>query len=571
MKINKKLILISAALLATAPAIGTFTAVNTPVVQAAAKQKGTIIVSADTGLYNSSGKMLTSYKGKPFITFGKTTTLKYYGNPVKIKRNYYYYIGNGAYAAADYLTKIDGHKALSLNHNSYVYTRSGKRTKKLLRKGLSYAFAGKYVKDDAATNYVFNRGKNKYQLKTVRIKGSDFFQIKKNQYIKVANIQSIESNQLDLAQMKVTIKKNTPILIVGANGYALENGKTAKKGQKFTVDAEVGMNVGANSSPKAYRIKGTDTYLWVKDAYSRQNVATFATDASDFKNYIVRPPKDNLQFFNSNGENITPAGFTYKRHQLLGVDGQMYIWVPKENKAELFYHIVATSKSFDTTERVNGYYRSQNVKIGNAFVKEAEVETYDGLKKPELINTAAEAKADAQKQAGASERNKLQTFVNNEDTIKSSTAYKLSKHSTKENYDASIQEAKTMLKSKRNLSSAEVKLMNWILQTRVKDLYGKKITVKNSAKLTKTEINQLTSLLNSLSFSSDNGKTYTGYSYNESVNKVERVVTSNGKVVSKTEVPVTDFVSEKQNTLKRSLSVVINSKRFFGYFLINVR
>ncbi|WP_257796652.1 SLAP domain-containing protein [Lactobacillus kefiranofaciens] len=406
MKINKKLILISAALLATTPAVGTVTEVNMPTVQAAAKQKRTITVNRYTGLYNSRGQELTHYKGKPFITFGKTTTLKYYGNPVKIKRNYYYYIGHGAYVDASYLTKINGHKVLSLNHNSYVYTRSGKRTKKLLRKGLSYAFTGKYAKNETATNYVFSRG------------------------------------------------------------------KTAKKGKKFTVDAEVGMNVGANSSPHAYRIKGTDTYLWVTDAYSRQNVATFAASVSDLKNYTVRPPKDNLQFFNSNGENITPTGFIYPRHQLLGVDGQMYIWVPKENKAELFYHIVATSKSFDTVHKANSSYRDESIEIGNAFVKEADVETYGGLKKPELINTAAEAQADAQKQASASERNKLQALVDNEDTVKSSTAYKLSQHSTQENYDTSIKEAQTMLKSKRNLSVAEVKLTTWILQTRVKNLYG---------------------------------------------------------------------------------------------------
>lgn len=544
MKINKKLILISAALLATTPAVGTVTEVNIPTVQAAAKQKRTITVNRYTGLYNSRGQELTRYKGKPFITFGKTTTLKYYGNPVKIKRNYYYYIGHGAYVDASYLTKINGHKVLSLNHNSYVYTRSGKRTKKLLRKGLSYAFTGKYAKNETATNYVFSRGKNNYQLKTVRIKGNDFFQIKKNQYIKVANIQSIESNQLGLSQMKVTIKKNTPILIVGADGYALSSGKTAKKGKKFTVDAEVGMNVGANSSPHAYRIKGTDTYLWVTDAYSRQNVATFAASVSDLKNYTVRPPKDNLQFFNSNGENITPTGFIYPRHQLLGVDGQMYIWVPKENKAELFYHIVATSKSFDTVHEANSSYRDESIEIGNAFVKEADVETYGGLKKPELINTAAEAQADAQKQASASERNKLQALVDNEDTVKSSTAYKLSQHSTQENYDTSIKEAQTMLKSKRNLSVAEVKLTTWILQTRVKNLYGKKITVTNIAKLTKTEIRQLQSLLSSVSFNSNDGKTFTRYSYDRSAKKIERIVTTNGKVVSKTEVPLTDFVSE---------------------------
>ncbi|EEJ72020.1 SLAP domain-containing protein [Lactobacillus ultunensis] len=546
MKFNKKMMLISAALLTVAPAISTVSQVNIPTVQAAAKQRNTITVPGGTPLTNSRGKMLTTYKGKRFITFNKPTTLKYYGAPRKIGKTYYYYIGNGAYVDASFLSKINGREVLGLNLNSYVYTRSGKRTKRLLRKQFCYRFTGKYVQNDIANNYVFTKGNHNYQLKTVKIKGNDYFQIGRNQYIRALNVASIGGYNIGLSQMQVTIKRNTPILMVGADGSTLHTDKTAKKGQKYTVDARVGMNVGANSMPSAYRIKGTKTYIWTKDAYSRHMLSLQLSDVSETTNYVVRPPKDNLQFYNMNGENITPSGYTYPRHQLLGVDGQMYIWVPKENKAELFYHIVATNKSFDTIHAPNTSYRDDDVEIGNAFVKASEVEEYSGLTKPAVINTAEEAKTDAETQATTSELNKLQTLVDNANTVKQSAAYKLTGHSTQKNYDVSVKEAQTMLNSKRKLSAAEVKLTSWILQTRVKNLYGKKITVKNPKKLSSTEINQLRDLLNLISYTDLKNKTYTRFSYDRVGKKVYKTVsTLSGTKLSDTALPLTDFVTER--------------------------
>lgn len=543
---NKKITLISAALLAMAPAIGVVSQVNTPTVQAAAKQINTITVSGGTPLANSRGKMLTTYKGKRFETFNKKTTLKYYGAPRKIGNTYYYYVGNGAYVDASFLSKINGHEVLGLNLNSYVYTRSGKRTKKLLRKEFCYRFNGKYVQNDNANNYVFTKGKHKYQLKTVKIKGQDYFQIDRNQYINALNVACIGGCIIGLQQMQVTIKRNTPILIVGADGSTISTDRTAKKGQKYTVDALVGMDVGANSTPNAYRIKGTETYIWERDAYSRHLLNLQLVDASETKTYIVRPPKDNLQFYNINGENITPSGHTYPRHRLLVVDGQMYIWFPKENKAELFYHIVATNKSFDTIHAPNSSYQNDNIEIGNAFVKVTDVEDYSGLTKPAVINTAEEAKTDAETQATTSERNKLQTLVDNAKTVKQSTAYKLTAHAVQKNYDISVKEAQTMLNSKRNLSAAEVKLASWILQTRVKNFDGKKITVKNPKKLNSTEIQELRDLLNLISYDNWNNKTNTIFSYDQASKKVYKTVTTfRNTIISKTSMPLSDFVAEK--------------------------
>ena len=548
MKIDKKMALISAVLLTVSPVLTSVVQPTVMTVQAATKNKNTITVPGNAALYNSKGDMLTTYNGKTFTTFNKTTNLKVYGNPVKIRGNYYYYIGNGAYAAANYVSKINGREALSLNCNSYVYTKKGNRTGKLLRKNLSYIFTGKYKQNDTADNNVFTKGKKQYQLISTGIKGNDYFQIGKNQYIRIANIERISTNALTHNEIKVTIKKNTHVLLEGADGRIVYSDKIMKKGRKFISDALVGLNNGSNSTPMAYRIKGTHTYIWKSDAYSRHFLTTEITSSAEFNTYTVRAPKDGLQFYNANGENITPTGASFEKHRLLGVDGQMYIWVPKENKAELFYHIVATQKEFITPGDIKGHYNSKNINIGNAFVKVADTENYSGLKKPEIINTAAEAKTDAEKSASSSQLDELKSLLNDSTVIKKSTAYKLSNSSTRNNYDVTVQEVQALLKSKRNLSAAEVKLYSWILQTRTNNLYGKKITVKNMKKMTKTEINLLQSLLNEVESNvNTKSNTYTTLSYDKKMNKVYLVTTAvgTGKLISKVEQPLSDFVTEE--------------------------
>lgn len=550
MKLNKKLILVSAAILLASPALGT---VNKPinfVAQAANKKSNTITVNKYTGLFNSHGKMLTSYQGKPFDTFNKTTTLKYHGNPVKIKGNYYYYIGHGAYAATTYLMRRNGREVLTLNYNSHVYTRKGKRTRKILNKHLNYYFTGTYKKNDQANNNVFNRNGHTYQLKTTRIKGSDYFRLNKDQYIKVANISSIGADLVTQNEITITIKKNTNAIMPSNQMSVIVTDRNLKKGQKITADALVGINDGGNSTPYAYRIKGTKTYVWRRDAYSRHNLTLVMFNPSDETNYVVRPPKDGLQFYNISGENVTPKGFTYPEHQLLGVDGMMYLWLPSQNKAVLCYHTVATEKDFDSP-KINGHWRDSIQKIGNAFVPVADTEYWSGLAsiKPKVINTAVQAEADAHQQASDSQLSELRTALNQANSAKNTSAYKLSTYSTRKNYDVTIQETQNLLNSKRNPSSAEIQLMTWILQTRTKNLHGKKIQVDNINKLSRFEIEQLESLLLGAERGRDDqNHTFTSLTYDKSSNKVYQTTTNelqDNKVISKVEEPLTDFVTQK--------------------------
>lgn len=420
--------------------------------------------------------------------------------------------------------------------------------KKLLRKSQSYAFTGKYKQNDDATNNYFYRKKHNYQLITTRIKDSDYFKIAKNQYIKTANILCVGSRPLIVSRTTATVKKNkTPLMIVDSSSSDLfKSGKTLKKGQKLTVDALVAFSDGGNGWIYAYRIKGTDTFVMEDDVTTRNTVAS-PGQYSALDTYIVRPTKDGLQFYNAQGENVTPAGYFFQEHLLIGVDSKMYLWIPSENKAVLVYHIVATNKSF-YHQTSPGNYQSKDFDLGNAFIKVSDTEIWEGAKKPKLLNTAQEAEADAKTPASSSQLAALRDQLDQAIATQDMPLYKLSAYSTKNNYDATIKEYQTLLNSKRNLSAAEVKLATWILQTRTNNLYGKKIKVGNINKLTSLEISFLKNLLRTLYYKSDTAKhTITEFTYDKVANKVYLITkkTNNSKILSQIEYPLTDFVTEK--------------------------
>lgn len=60
----------------------------------------------------------------------------------------------------------------------------------------------------------------------------------------------------------------------------------------------------------------------------------------------------------------------------LKVDKLMYIWVPSENKAELFYHLVGTSFYATTTPTA----RQSKIDVGHdAYVKADDVKFAGGI------------------------------------------------------------------------------------------------------------------------------------------------------------------------------------------------
>lgn len=85
--------------------------------------------------------------------------------------------------------------------------------------------------------------------------------------------------------------------------------------------------------------------------------------------------------FEYNCGNDNEKGGRYKVNKLL------YIWVPSENKAELFYHLVGKSV----------YSNQGEVQFADGYVKASDVRFDPNSTSLTPSNTAAEAEAAAQK------------------------------------------------------------------------------------------------------------------------------------------------------------------------------
>ena len=166
----------------------------------AAVKQGKIKLTHNAYVYNKNGKRDTKYMGGgKNAVIPKGVTLKYYGNVTSINGKKYYRIAKNDYikvanTTKKAATKKPAKKASSkkliavLGHNAYVYNSKGKTNKKVIKKG---------------KKVTVNKAKNiKIGKKSVPV-----YQVNgKNQYIKVANIASINGKAVKAAKKTVTKK-----------------------------------------------------------------------------------------------------------------------------------------------------------------------------------------------------------------------------------------------------------------------------------------------------------------------------------------------------------------------------
>jgi hypothetical protein len=166
----------------------------------AAVKQGKIKLTHNAYVYHKNGKRDTNYAGGgKNAVIVKGVTLKYYGNVTSINGKKYYRIAKNDYikvanTTKKAATKKPAKKASSkkliavLGHNAYVYNSKGKTNKKVIKKG---------------KKVTVNKAKNiKIGKKSVPV-----YQINgKNQYIKVANIASINGKAVKAAKKTVTDK-----------------------------------------------------------------------------------------------------------------------------------------------------------------------------------------------------------------------------------------------------------------------------------------------------------------------------------------------------------------------------
>jgi hypothetical protein len=472
LKINKKIAASSiAALMAISPVISLAQNPTRTVQAAADSNQKTLLLKHNSYVYGSNGKRLSKYQGSKKLVFTKGATLNYPGGTsVTNAGGKYYFIGRNGYIKAANATPIDNQAqtgTLHLNYNTYVYDKNGKRLKSYKgSKKNTFLRWGHTVKYTATPEAITNDSKQYYYLNDDNysqnclpyqtINGSQYYSIGNGGYIKAANVDQIDGKTVYTNEATVTTKAlrnyikshKNEVPTRSASDYG-EGSPYLKVGQKVKVDRVTSMYMG-NSADIYYRIKGTtDEFLDSRDItsqprqpltiYTKDSYVTFVNDAKAYSiNGELQTSKNASQTNYRNGENV-PA---YK---------ELYIWVPSENKAELFYEI--SSRTFGYVNYVN-------------YVKASDVKYLSGprITKPE--NTPEEAKADA-KIASSTDKQALQKLIDQESAVKASgdTYTGTNKEIYLDNlstYNDILRTAKSVNSSNKS-TVAEVKEASWIL------------------------------------------------------------------------------------------------------------
>ena len=288
-------------------------------------------------------------------------------------------------------------------------------------------------------------------------------------------------------QTTVTVKKKTPQLFMATGGRALTTGKYYKKGQKLTVDQLGGMNILANSSPDAYRIKGTDYYVWAKDVKAKHALQDI--DYTSRGLTTVRTNMSKAPLYSFDAENSTPAGYAFMKGTDFKVNGAMYLYNAKTDKSELYYHLTNhyhTMANLKTSPDFPNRFNTELVDTGDAFVKASDVNFFSG-KKLKPINTADSAKDGSKIAILENQEADLKDLLGKVDSVKNSVKYKLSSSLKRDNYDLAVRDAQTQVNSRKLMSTAEAQYLIWRLKTYESELDGAKVKVGTMNKLTSNE------------------------------------------------------------------------------------
>ena len=366
MKVKTKIAALLVAGLFSTAIIFTITSQAAPTVQAA-NHTLTKTIMHNSVAYTEAGKH-TKNKYRAF------TTVKVEDEPVIIKKQPYYKLkGKNRYLKA---SNIDGVKR-KVKHNSYVYaTSTRKASLNLIRKGRTIITYGSALR--------FKNGKRYYRI------GGPI-----KQYLKAGNVGAVIGSPTE----ETTV---TAIAQLGTAIYGTKKVKIAKAGTKFKVDRlETGspaayiMNQRGQfvPEPKIYRIKGTDHWLWFSNVKAKKKLPVHDYNEENFS--YVSLYKD-IDVYNADGSMQDHDGQKIsKKVNYLRVEKLLYLWVPADQKAELFYNL--------TIHQIYSN-KSEKMELGDAYVRASDVKYGYGIKlKPS--NTKAEVEAQAQAQAKSAANN----------------------------------------------------------------------------------------------------------------------------------------------------------------------
>ena len=492
MKLFKKICIgLTALLLAASPILTHIT--NFQTVEAARKSKGKITLFKNDYVYNQAGNKIklndnhgyrvpSDFAVSPtgyLITdmksddFGDHRSSQPYYGTKKINGQKFYDLGHNYYVNEANVLKVKGRNVaqgtLTIKRDALVYTKAGKATGKKLRTNSVVKYQGKAKAATKTPKYFYYlRDVARYlqpqSIPTNKIKGKYFYSLGHNRYINAANVGYINGHLVRYnGTSTATVLKNTNSITVNYS----EAKRKLKKGQKIKLDLAVIPYLSDGFDNYLYRLHDyPDEYVDATEIKLQRDLPVI--DYRDLVYTYVMPVTDNsVELYDTSGKAIGRR-IMKPAYSNLTVDGLMYLWVPEENKAELFYHCLNYSDDnvVDDTQPEpiqdpNSVHRTNNQKLsyGNNFIKVSDVKYVSGLKL-KALNTIEQAKND-QRIATTADKQELLTLFNEGKDLDQNVNYDTN---LMNNYDCALRNASATLRSDK-ATVAQVGEAIWYIKT----------------------------------------------------------------------------------------------------------
>ena len=237
------------------------------------------------------------------------------------------------------------------------------------------------------------------------IKGSCYYNIGAGGYIKAVNVSQIAGKSLYTSEATVKIK-----YYKDRKPYSIGTGKDKtiiKNNKVFKVDRITAISDDPENIT-SYRISGTtDAFLSVRAAKEKVRQKLKIYTAYTHVKFLQPAKTYNIQ---GTLRTISRDHSTFLKDDIYPVENLIYLWVPSENKAELFYLLKYSWEPFNAQSFAN--YLSPSYGDGLVYVKASDTMYFTGpYLKPR--NTPEQAKA-MSKTATSIDKQKLQKLIDQE-------------------------------------------------------------------------------------------------------------------------------------------------------------
>ncbi|WEV41033.1 SLAP domain-containing protein [Lactobacillus sp. ESL0681] len=397
---------------------------------------------------------------------------------------------------------------LGLNHKTRVYNKKGQKlwyyqgSSALIssKKTVKAAKKIKSITDPYSKQYSFHDNEwNWFYLPYKVIKGQEYYSIGHGGYIKAANVDTV--NKQELMTNRVTIKL-TKKMLDEKNTIKVYDATSDQKqpvhfklGQKVTFDAQVDGNndwgTFRTDSGTYYllRIKGTDKYFVEEyDEDGDSLTPTYTTkNLLPYAKYEQVAVIANTPLYNENGElakehtNHGQRKVTLKKgNSTYGVTKELYLRLPGQSKAELFYQF---QDGWATWDAYN-------------LVKAADVKYAYGPRL-QIVNTEADAMS-GKALATDANRAELKALLDEAPKVRASERYSYSQFEVY--YDSAITEGQRVYDALIS-SDTEIKAAIANLQGADQTLNdGKRVPVKDLQHITDDEAEKIVTLADHASY-----------------------------------------------------------------------